>query len=628
MSSTTPSSRTVVLVGAGPRALSVLERLVANLVGAEHDLALDVHLVDPYPVGAGRIWRDDQSPLLWMNSVAEDVTLFTDDSVPIEGPVRPGPSLWQWIASADAAPDLDERQQQARLDARTFPARRVQTAYLTWVLERVLQQAGDRVRVLQRRASAVDLRVLPDGREEVQLSDGGRIVADAVILTQGHLDVVATDEERRFADFAARHGGVFVGTGYTADVDLDGVPEREWVLVRGLGLAFVDLVALVTLGRDGAFERVDGALRYRASGREPRLIAGSGRGVPYRSKLGYAGPEVPPRLPRYLTADAVRARTGGGAVDDFVGQVWPLVVKDLGHAHYGELFRAHPERVSLPWGEFERAYDAVDWGSDEFDRLVVEAVPKTEDRFDVVVLDRPLRGVRVSSVDALQGLVREHVRADLARRHDPYFSADTAVFVGLLQTYAALGALAVEGLLPPDVIATEVEGRWHSFFSYVASGPPGRRLEELLALVDAGLVVFAGADLTVRADETTGEFVATSSSHPDELRARTLVEARLPEANVELCTDPLVTALRDRGELVSNSGGRDLPRTKVLARPGDQRLVGADGAAQPTRFALGPWVTGGAASAAFARPGVGAGFFRQNDAVARAVIDQVSGGVA
>ena len=59
-------------------------------------VVLDVHLVDPFPAGAGRIWRHAQSPLLAMNSMAADVTMFTDDSVRCEGPIVPGPSMWEW----------------------------------------------------------------------------------------------------------------------------------------------------------------------------------------------------------------------------------------------------------------------------------------------------------------------------------------------------------------------------------------------------------------------------------------------------------------------------------------------------------------------------------------------------
>ena len=85
------------IVGAGPRGAGLLERIAASVpellprVGA-----LDVHLIDPYPAGAGRIWRHEQSPLLAMNSMAADVTMFTDDSVRCDGPIVSGPSMWEW----------------------------------------------------------------------------------------------------------------------------------------------------------------------------------------------------------------------------------------------------------------------------------------------------------------------------------------------------------------------------------------------------------------------------------------------------------------------------------------------------------------------------------------------------
>ncbi len=68
--------RSIAIVGAGPRGLGILERLTANAA----DTGLDIHLVDPYPAGGGRIWRRGQATLLWMNSAGADVTLFPDGS--------------------------------------------------------------------------------------------------------------------------------------------------------------------------------------------------------------------------------------------------------------------------------------------------------------------------------------------------------------------------------------------------------------------------------------------------------------------------------------------------------------------------------------------------------------------
>ena len=73
-----PRARRIVFVGAGPRAVMLLERLLATL--EESAPPLEITLVDPHPPGAGRIWRRDQSPLLKLNSMAQDVTVFTDET--------------------------------------------------------------------------------------------------------------------------------------------------------------------------------------------------------------------------------------------------------------------------------------------------------------------------------------------------------------------------------------------------------------------------------------------------------------------------------------------------------------------------------------------------------------------
>ena len=84
----------VAIIGAGPRGIGLVERLAEN--HAEFGGELHIRLIDPHPAGPGRIWRFDQSPLLKLNSLAEDVTLFTDSSSTIEGPIVPGPSLAEW----------------------------------------------------------------------------------------------------------------------------------------------------------------------------------------------------------------------------------------------------------------------------------------------------------------------------------------------------------------------------------------------------------------------------------------------------------------------------------------------------------------------------------------------------
>ena len=55
--------------------------------------------------------------------------------------------------------------------------------------------------------------------------------------------------------------------------------------------------------------------------------------------------------------------------------------------------------------------------------------------------------------------------------------------------------------LTPRSESEDLAGWWMNLFSYLASGPPGPRLEEILALSEAGVVRFLGADVDVVLDE-------------------------------------------------------------------------------------------------------------------------------
>src|SRR5690606_2125719 len=83
----------LVIVGGGPRAVSVVERLTAR---GSAERPVRVVVVDRFEVGAGATWRTDQSPELLNNTYSGHTTIYPDDSTPMSGPVTPGPDLVQW----------------------------------------------------------------------------------------------------------------------------------------------------------------------------------------------------------------------------------------------------------------------------------------------------------------------------------------------------------------------------------------------------------------------------------------------------------------------------------------------------------------------------------------------------
>jgi uncharacterized NAD(P)/FAD-binding protein YdhS len=633
----------IAIVGAGPRGAGLLERVAASvseLLPRAGATALDVHLIDPFPAGAGRIWRHDQSPLLAMNSMAADVTMFTDASVHCEGPIVPGPSLWDWaqdlrsgrLAGADEDLSRELAAELRALTAATFPTRRLQSAYLAWVLRQVIAGLPPEVRVQIHECRAVGLTDDPsDARQLVHLEGGATLRVDAVVLASGHLDATPTEAERDLAERAAAAGLRYLPPEQTTDSDLSGIEPGEPVIVRGTGLAFVDLVVLLYEGRGGRYEpdpTGSGALRYVPSGREPVLHVGSPRGALYHAKTEYELRGGRPRLPRFLGRSVVDPLVARGGVD-LRTEVGPLMAKEIAWGWYHELVHGHPDRVHVEPDAFDSRYAAADWGSPTMTALIAEAVPDPRDRIDFAALDRPLDRVRAGSLDELQHRVRDVIADDLHQHVDPAHTPHLGAFIAMLSVYAQITPLAVSGALTARSQDRDL-GRWQNFFNAVASGPPGFRVRQLLALSRAGYVRFLGAGMTVEVGD--GRFRARGAAVPGEVvTARAMIDARLPDPSVSRTTDPLLAGLLRDGAVVEDvlvdDDGTVLRNTGTIrVRPDDCAVVDARGQVNPRRFAIGPH-TNVRVAGAFTRPGTNAQSLRYNDAVARAVLRSLPDGV-
>nr|BFE86608.1 hypothetical protein GCM10020093_092090 [Planobispora longispora] len=345
--------------------------------------------------------------------------------------------------------------------------------------------------------------------------------------------------------------------------------------------------------------------------------------MPYRSKISYRLAGDPAPLPRFFSAPEVDARFAGRDRIDFWADLWPLMAKEIAYGYYHELFTAHPDRVAIPWEEFAAAYAGLDWDGEPMCALIEASVPAEADRLDFAALDRPLRGLDLPCSDELQEHLRDHIRADIDRRSDRRHSADLGAFLALLSVYGQMPLLKCVAGLPVRSRVEDLNGWWQSFFEYFGSGSPGTRTRQLLALAEAGVVRFVGAGMCVEIDEEKGVYRASGANTPDTVEASALIEARLPDADLRTCTEPLLRSMYRRGDAAEHTLAGDdgyVHRTGLLhVSPEDFRVLSRNGVPHPRRFALGPF-TNIRQFATFARPRTNAPSFRQNDRLAREVL--------
>lgn len=586
-SPSTTRTPSLVVVGLGPRGVISVERLGALLPGSGVECC-ELHLVEEYEPGAGKVWATDQHRELCMNTLAGAVTLFTDESYSGPGPIIEGPTLYEWCLAVRehlrgaswtlGTPPRDEvlnggyEAELADIRPESHPNRALYGEYLVWCYERALSRlpASVSVRLHTTRATAIDEA---EGRTVVSLSSGERLAADAVVLATGWLDVGPGRADAALEDVVGGTDLTWVRPDSPILQDLSGVPAGEPVIVRGLGMGFFDTMALLTVGRGGHFVPSDeaGGLSYEASGREPVLYVGSRRGVPYRAKSLYGG------LPPAASHEHLRARDWSTVPRpiDYARDVWPLVVRDAYAAYYRTLYEEAPG--AFPDG-LEPVLRAVDGASpDTIDDAVAPHVAATH-AFDLARLADPAAG-SYDSPESFDAFVATYVAEDLVEAERGTRSALKAglwsvsasrKFVIHLLTFDASDAISHdEGL-----------GSLLAFGGMVGSGPPAFRNRQLLALQRAGLVHFIGPSTRVKVED--GTFWACSPTvEGSTVRSHVLVDAWMRNHVLARTEDDLMLSLvqagRARPYTRVGPDGSPRPSASPDIDPVTSRLVRTDG---------------------------------------------------
>lgn len=618
-----PTSVKICIVGAGPRGTSVLSRINANRFEVcSHDAEIVVHVVDPFPPGPGRVWRTDQSERLLMNTVASQVTLFTDESVALAGPVVSGPSLDEWAAmlERDSCPEhiFDEA---AQLGPNTYPSRALYGHYLEWVFEHLTNSAPPGVTIRVHQTSAVALDERADGRQVVSLADGTQLDVDAVVLSLGHSGLRLTDGESELKEFALRNGLRYVPPGNPADVDIDAIRPGEHVALRGMGLTFFDYLALFTEGRGGQYKRNEaGGLTYLPSGREPVLLAGSRRGVPYHAR-GENQKGVDGRHePRFLTQQVIAAWRSQPRT--FMRDIWPLVDKEVRSVYYEGLLTERGDAEAA--AAFVRDY--VDGVRDETALLRRYGI-SSEQRWDWDRIMWPFETRRFGGREQFHRWLLGYLRRDAeeARRGNVDSPLKAALDV-LRDLRNEIRQVVDHGGISGSSYRDELD-RWYTpLNAFLSIGPPLRRIEEMTALLEAGVLQVIGPDMRVRRSPDGHGFLVDSPMVDEpSVTVTTFVEARIPGVDLRRTADPLLGGLFAAGEAttyqIPDEDGQSFESGGLAVTGRPYRIVDATGNPHPRRFAFGVpteyvhWVT-----AVGVRPGVGSVLLEDADAIARTVL--------
>jgi uncharacterized NAD(P)/FAD-binding protein YdhS len=559
----------VALVGLGSWGLCVLERLV-DAARTRPD-ATRVHVIEVGPAGPG-VYVLDQPDYLLLNTPCGQLSLYPWS---YEGtPPRYGIGLYEWARRVGYRWNGDHCRvgpSGREISPHDYLPRRVMGAYLQWFYQTLLEEAPWSLEVIEHRALAVDIERQPDGSERVLLANGEVIAVDHVVLTTGHTENLDHPEH--------------LVRPYPVTNYLERVPSTASVGVVGMGLVATDVITALTLGNGGSFAERNDRLRYHASGREPLIYLFSRSGFPYCAKAVGALDETDEYAPVICTPEAVKAiRTGAGQVDVRT-MLLPLILAEMQARYYihSASLVAGPEAAKEVRARLEQSSIGADFET---------AVAPYAARYGSFDANRqffaPEEGF-VSSKD-YEDRVYAMIEADLEEALKGPSSAVKAAYEVLrfqrdaMRSVIEFGGLSLESYL-------DFHSNIRSKVSRLVAGPPAVRSQQLLALMDAGVVrVPFGPGPRLTTSHARRTIRSRELDTPYSSQVDLLIQGYLEDPTLHRSSSTLLTKLYRQGRLQQFKYGETPVGSVALSE--DFHPIDHSGQVQPRLWILGALTEG------------------------------------
>jgi uncharacterized NAD(P)/FAD-binding protein YdhS len=535
------------VVGFGSWGLCVLERTVAEARRTESPVR--VHVIDPGTLGGG-IYAMGQPDYLVLNNPCGQLSLYASPDGDEDPPYGVGLYQWaveqgyRWVGhecriSTTGRPIL----------ATDYLPRRLMGEYLVWFYETLVAHAPTNVEVVRHYAAAVDITSSAGGREAVVLDNGRTLYVDHVVLTSGH----TWNEE---------YGGAGSDIRYLRPYPVEyfdiTVEPGEPIAVAGMGLVAFDLLTALTVGRGGTFEEVgDDRLSYVPSGKEPTIYMYSRSGIPYCAKSAHGVDPYGAYQPVVCTPREIAALTHpGGSTErrqvDFRRDLLPLL--------YGEMQARYLIHAAFLKGGADESADVrrrltFGWMDGGFD-TVVEGYEPVYGPFDPASHLFAGVGRRYASADEYQsqfyGMVESDLEDALVLGGSPVKAALEVLRIlrDQLRLVIEFGGLTLESYLD---FQTSIRGR----INRMEAGPPPLRSQQLLALLDAGVVqtpLGPNPELTPAGDGRT-TLRSTELAQETTVTVNGVVRGHLDPPSLARSGSPLLRRLYTRGRLTQMKYG-------------------------------------------------------------------------
>jgi uncharacterized NAD(P)/FAD-binding protein YdhS len=565
----------VAIVGMGAWGLCVLERTISRARLSDHPIR--VHAIESGVLG-GAAYGPGQPDYLVLNNACGQLSLYASP----DSAVTPGYSLslFEWACSRGYRWVGDQcriGEGGRPITAGDYLPRRLMGEYLTWFYETAIRELPPNLEFVRYHSAAVDIVAQGDDRERVVLADGRSIVVHHVVLTSGH----TPNQEP-----PARPGEVAYRAAYPIERLAESPAPGETVAVSGMGLVGYDVIAGLTTGRGGAYRDTDDRKVYLPSGREPVIMLYSRSGMPYCAKSVTGVDPTGDYRPVVCTPEAFAAIRGDELTPrrkvDLRAELLPLLLAEMRARYYVQAAGVSSGPV---YAQRTRDRLAQAWADGTFD-AVTEELAVRHGAFDPEEHVFPGENGQYASSAEYQKHFYAMVEDDLDEALLPWGSPVKAAQEVLrilrddIRSIIEFGGLSLGSYVD---FKHNVKGR----INRLEAGPPLFRSQQLLALMDAGIVqVPFGPDPELRpAANGRVEISSTQLDIPHTATVSSVIRGHLDMPSLANSASPLLARLYGRGRLTELRYGTTTVGSVALSE--DFHPSDGEGRVQPTISVLG-----------------------------------------
>jgi FAD-NAD(P)-binding len=480
------------IIGAGARGLSILERIIAFARAGHFSTPITVHIFDRQ-FGPG-CHGTEQSDHLLVNTIASQITIFSDSTVQGSGLLLNGPSFYEWLS--DQATDFTP-------EPNAYYSRKLLGKYLEWSFNYLCEIAPELVKIVT--ISWYVNSIIPIHESigfnsshrtvwDIQSDSGQSHIVDFIFLTTGHEYDVPTVEQADRRLFPA----------YPLNQSTANIQPHETVAIEGLGLSTCDVISMLTVGRGGKFFRdITGQLCYQKSHQEPQIIGFSRSGLPLSARAKNEKEVREQYKAFFLTREAISCLKEQYEQLDFETQLLPLLLADMEFMYSKTYIQKYQGYIAAH--QFANRY--LNATEAQRKALIVLEIP-LNDRFNWAALTCPIPVEALNSQIAFSDWLAKYLQDDLSAANEGNISNPLKAACDVLRDVRDNLRHAIDFAGLTEQSHRHFIQNFLPVMNRLAVGPPKIRLEEMIALQSAGVLKMdLGPQPQWRFDEDRDRFV-------------------------------------------------------------------------------------------------------------------------